>query len=287
MTLLKTLSSDLEAAAGRAADRRATRRRRLRLSGITVVGALAIGGVATAATGVWSPQVGDDRRGRPTISGSSVPQEQLDRFEVLRRPADDADRGVQTRYALKFLSPKFQGVRTDSVRLLEAGAPGDDVTGAEILVPVERRDGIDDALCLFTVDPADGGGVSCWSTAQILSGKAIGGMAKMDQPAPGSAEAKARAKAFRRAARRARARGETSVQMPFRDRTLEARISGLVPDGVARVVWTKGDRVESAEVRNNFFRVAIKRPDGAAAEPSTLTWFDAEDKSLKTVPGMF
>lgn len=290
MTLLNDLSSDLSEAAGRRARRRA-RRRRLRLSGITVAGVLAVGGVATAATGVWSPQLGDEHRGHPAASASSVPPEQLKHFAVLRRPANEADRGAQSRYALKFLDPKFHGVRTDAVRLLDPGKAGDRVSGAQVLVPVQRRDGIDDALCLFSTDPTDGGGISCWSTKQILDGQATMGMALPDEPAPGSAEAQDRARALRAATRRAKARGERGVQMPWRMTIREAVVAGIVPDGVARVVWRHGEKTQTVPVENNLFTVRIDHPKPASAdrpdEQSTLTWQDASGTDLRTVHSGF
>jgi hypothetical protein len=95
---------------------------------------------------------------------------------VLRRDAVDADRGVQSRYALRFLDPGLQGVRTESVRLVGAH----DGEGGYVLVPVAGDHGKPDSLCLFARD-TDGGGLSCWTTGEILAGKAVMGMG----PGPG------------------------------------------------------------------------------------------------------
>lgn len=286
MTLLPALSRDLEAAAERQATRHA-RRRRLGLSGFAMVGVLVVGGAATAATGIWSPQVGDDRRGTPRISGSEVPQEQLDHFAVLRRDATQADRGPAVRSALTFLSPKYDGIRTESVRLLDPGVEGDKVAGATVLYPVERTDGKRDALCLFVTDPADGGGTACTDTRGALDGELLIGMMQTAQPEPGSPEARRRQRAFKRAARAAKARGDNGVTVPWTDPVVAQRVIGLVPDGVDRVVWRRGSRTVDAPVRNNLYVLRIDHPDRSRTSPSTIAWIDADGREVRTRPGMF
>lgn len=125
-------------------------------------------GSALAATGIWRRQVGDEHRGKPTISASSVPAAQAAHFGILRREPNAADHGEKVRYALRYLDGRsFRGVRTDAVRLLSAAGSG------YVLVPSTRAAGKDDALCLFAIDPADGGGLSCWTTAEILGHKSV------------------------------------------------------------------------------------------------------------------
>lgn len=289
MSVLPELSRELSEIAERRATARRRSRRRLRMSGFTVVGVLAVGGAATATTSIWSPQVGDERRGHPTLSASAVPEAQAEHFGVLRREATAADHGKQVRYALRFLDRKFRGIRTDSVRLLHVGTPGSPVDAGQILVPTVRKDGIRDPLCLFSIDPADGGGLSCWSTEQILAGEATNGMLHEDQPKRGSAEAKAQRRAILRATRAAKRRGETSVVMPpsARPKTGEGRVNGLVPDGVARVVWRRGHETQTIVVRDNYYGVSSTvRVNGPRPE-ATIDWLDADGKLLRSGPSMF
>lgn len=289
MSILPELSGKLSEIAERRAGARRRSRRRLRMSGFTVVGVLAVGGAATATTGIWSPQVGDERRGHPTVSATSVPEAQAERFGVLRREAAPADHGEQVRYALRFLDRRFKGIRTDSVRLLHVGTPGSPVDAGQILVPTVSKDGIRDALCLFSIDPVDGGGLTCWSTAQILAGEATNGMLHEDQPEPGSAEGKARRRAILRASREAKRRGQTSVVMPpsARATTGQARVNGLVPDGVARVVWRRGRETQTIVVHDNYYGVSMAVRVNGPRPRSTIAWLDADGKVLRSGPSMF
>jgi hypothetical protein len=140
---------------------------------------------ALAATGVWRPQLGDGKTPAPEISADSPPAAQLALLGVLRRGQTDADRGIASRYALKFVSsPSITGVRTDSIRLLAQSSQDRGV----VLVPVERYERrlpgeipdelrkrlevtIDDALCIYQLD-TDGAGVACYSSADIKEGRA-------------------------------------------------------------------------------------------------------------------
>lgn len=106
--------------------------------------AISLAGVAAAATGLWNPSLGDDQRGRPTASQSEVPGEQLDRLSILRRPANATDRDATTESALRFLNSRYEGVRTQRIRAAQPAPAGQ----RYLLVPVERSDGITDALCL-------------------------------------------------------------------------------------------------------------------------------------------
>jgi len=73
----------------------------------------------------WTPVVGDDDRGHPTIARDSVPPEQAEALAVLRRPQSDADRSPQVQAVLKLLgSDGMRGVRVDSIRLLDARSDG-------------------------------------------------------------------------------------------------------------------------------------------------------------------
>src|SRR4051794_30089378 len=169
----------------------ARKRRRVRRRGAVCAALLVlITPPALAATGVWRPQLGDGKGPAPEIATDQPPPDQLAMLSVLRRPQTDADRGVASQYALKFVdSPSIKGVRTDSIRLL---AQSEQDRGI-VLVPVARyapqplpklpadtppevlkainRPAIDNALCLYQLD-IDGGGVACRSTADIREGRA-------------------------------------------------------------------------------------------------------------------
>jgi hypothetical protein len=280
MTVLPALRANVLAAATRraeaAAPARLRRRRRLR-AGLLAVGAVVATGSALAATGAWNPQVGDDRRGHPTISGSAVPDDQLAHFGVLRRPATDADHGPKVQYALRYLDARsFAGVRTDSVRLLSTAGRG------YVLIPTEEATlggaaaaagaPRDDALCLFAIDK-DGGGLSCWSTEQILAGRAILISATL---APLSAAERA---AIQRASKEAH--GKAFAVPGVRPRTTGETFAGLVPDGVAAVEIGIGTGPARVSVADNFFVAHIDiDPDGPAIGTPLVRWFDAAGRDI-------
>ncbi len=222
------------------------RRRRVRMSALTTVFALSLVGGAFAVSAVWDPRLGDGRRSPATASTSSVPAEQSAALAVLRRPQDAADRGAVTRKALRFQDASFEGIRTDAIRILGETATGENA----VLLPVARlnsdgpadgpaelrRPSTDNALCVWVDDPSEGGGASCSSFDGFLAG------------------------------------GLTVQSIDDAGVT----VSGLVPDGVDRVVITPptGSAV-SASVRDNWFSaVASSMPR------STPRWLDASGKTL-------
>jgi hypothetical protein len=300
--LFPELSDGLAAAAERAA--RPRRRRVLPVLGSSLA-VVAVAGVATAATGVWHPQVGDDRRGTPSISARPIPAELTSRLEVLRRPGTAVDRSAEVRRILKYVGRGYRGVRTDAVRLL---APGTPTMGAQILIPAERAHGIDNALCLYVVDLADGAGSTCATTADVIAGKAV---LLTATPAPLTAperrksaramrEAVAKNKAQRRALRarlaplpddpgarrrkleRAYAAANLNgvrVVLP-RPRFTQTTYVGLVPDGVATVTRSASDGTVTANVRNNSFTIRV--PGGTMAR-GTFRWSATDGATIKTV----
>jgi hypothetical protein len=162
------------------------RRRRVRRRGAWCAAlAILLAPPALAATGVWRPQLGDGKAPAPAISADSPPASQLALLGVLRREQNEADRGVASRYALKFVgSSSITGVRTDSIRLLAQSSQDRGV----VLVPVERYHRelpgdvpdelrkqlevtIDDALCVYQLD-TDGAGVACYSSDDVREGRA-------------------------------------------------------------------------------------------------------------------
>lgn len=252
-----------ELRAGVRQHRRSTRRSWRRSTVVLVaVSLLIFAGVAAAATSLWQPQLGDSKGGgHPSASPAAPPTEQLDKLEVLRREQTDQDRGADSRYALRFFGARSlrnplpepdkaitevrrSGIRTNYVRLLKAG----DSDPGTVLVPVVESNGIRDALCLFVRD-LDGGGQKCFSTADVLAGAAVLGIGK---PAPGT-------KLIPDPDRP----GIGHVSTPP-----DIVLSGLVPDGVARVRSAE----VTANVHDNYFH--LRRRAGTAN--ARIQWLDKD-----------
>jgi hypothetical protein len=274
MTLMTGLAADLALAGDRLARRDASRRRRARFAALATTGALVLGGATAAATSFWQPQLGDDRRGHPTASDSSPPQDQLDRFGVLRRAADAADRGEQTRYALSFVDPNtYTGIRTDYVRYLGAKPDG----RAYVLISAESALGQANVLCLWSQD-VEGGGVSCWTTDQILAGKAALLEIGMPDDSPP-------VKLRHDAQGRLRPVGGPPMSAS------KQRYSGLVPDGVAAVRLTDAHGSVTVDVHDNFFTaLAPVEPLAGDRSPEpgdrpTIEWLDAAGGEVGTMLG--
>jgi len=256
LPILRELGVSLRQAAAvedaRAASAGVTSARRWWMKKASVVlgaGAIVLGGAAvSAATGLWNPPLGNDDAGHASRGSSDVPADQLASFEVLRRAATDADRDAAAANALRYLDDAFIGVRVERIRA-PAGAPSD----RYLIVPVERSElaGVDDALCLFAADPsAAGGGVGCWSSAEIQRGHA----ALIELPTASSTSPTA---------------GDLDSLRPS---TANAAVVGLVPDGVARVRLGPA----SAAVNDNFFSLPL--PAGASA--TDVVWEDADGAAI-------
>lgn len=263
---------------------------------------------SSPAAGVWRTQVGDARRGRAAISASPVPVAQRDHLAVLRRPQTAVDRGPEVRRLLRMVGPNYTGVRTGSVRLL-APARRDGTMGAQVLIPVERANGVKDALCVYTADiESDGVSADCKTMRQVLTGQ---NSLSIVREAPLTATQLAaqrraaatsvhRARAGRRAVRKAleplprdrdqrirvlrRAYAKANqkaavirVQIP---KAIDSRFPALVPDGVATVVRTDGTRRTTAKVTNNHYDIVVP---GRAETPGTITWLDAQGRTLRTI----
>jgi hypothetical protein len=251
MSVFPEFEAGLYSAAARAATSY-RRGRRLRLVVLAAVAVALLAGAALAATGVWAPQLGNPKYGKPTVGKSVPPSDQLRVLGVLRRPQTVADRGPQTRSALRFLGPNSRGVRLAYVRLLALRADG----RGFVLVPVERYDPgpaptaawrrafapKENALCVFA-QASDGGGKACYSTREVLSGRASAG-------------------------------------------SVGRETYGLVPDGVAavRLQFVKGQTFV-AKVKDNFF-VADSPPErkdarhSPAAAVAVETWLDEGGRPL-------
>jgi hypothetical protein len=251
--LLPSLCEDLAAAAERQAARGHTVRRRARTGTIAGAGVLALGGVAATAATIWSPQLGDARRGHPTASASAPPADQLAVLGVLRRPATAADQGPATANALRFFDPSVQGIRSDYVRLLGTQPDG----RAYVLVPAKAYLSPDggptraDVLCLFAQD-SDGGGIGCFTTAQVRAGEALGMSERLidiGTPVPAGPHAL----------------GVRTIVAPG------AQMYGLVPDGVRTVRISDAGGTLTVPVSANFFQATLPRAIAAAGQP-TVTW---------------
>jgi hypothetical protein len=131
----------------------------------------------------------------------------------------------------------------------------------------------DDALCLFAID-TDGGGLGCWTTEQILAGKAMSISMAM---APLTAAEQA---AIQRAAKEAH--GEAFSVPGVRPRsTGDETIAGLVPDGVAAVAVGVGAAPVRVPAADNFFVAHVRiDPDAAGTGGPLVRWFDADGKEI-------
>ena len=255
MSFIDSYEEQLVAAARRQRDARVRNRigRRLRgphRRGLSVaLAALLIGVPAAAATvGGWNPF--DDPGRNPRFPAPAASQRALDpglvaTLGVLRRPQDAADRGVATSHAARsFSNPQYRGVRLDGIRVLD---PQHDV----VLVPFEQASVPTDRAGrpLPGFDQAAGRSVVCVYEASSdgFAGSGCHNAAKI------------------RSGRAISSSGN--------------RVSGLVPDGVARVRLIHGDGTVEADVHDNYFAadsafptvVEWLRDDGSVARRIDLT----------------
>lgn len=230
---------------------RVRRRRARRRGAVCAALVVLVTPPALAATGVWRPTLGDGEGPAPAISADAPPPDQLATLGVLRREQTEADRGVATRYALKFVdSPSLKGVRTDSIRLLAQSGQDRGV----VLVPVQRYEHrlpeeipeelrkrvertIEDALCVYQLDSVDGASVACYSTADIRDGRAWS--------------------------------------------MLGHRSLWIVPDGVTKVRTEYADH-EPIEAAAHDNAVIFTAPEGPVEERRT-TWLDADGKAVRVI----
>lgn len=271
-TVLPELSDDLAAAAERRSvtapsTTRSRRRRRARFVALSTAAIVGVGGVATAATGLWNPQIGDGSDA-PSIARDAPPQAQLNALGVLRRPQTDADRSENSEYTLRFFGG-LRGVRLDYVRLLGTEADGagyvlvpaaydgtDGLRARSRALKAQRDSGAADAppenplsatkdpLCLFARDPSgSGGGVNCFTLQQILDGRATMG--------------------------RSPARGPLTQ-------------FGLVADNVAQVRAGEPPTAPVVDVRDNFFEVTTPIAEGS--EPTALYFLDGNGRAIMRTP---
>lgn len=288
MTVLPELADDLERAADRLAARRRPAHRRATVIAGVVAGTVAAGGLAAAATNLWSPQIGDGS-GPSQLSRDAPPADQLAALGVLRREQTEADRGAESAYTLRYFGG-MGDIRVGYVRLLGTQAGG----AGFVLVPTERiaassrptglqeeferRDGRPapprDRLCLFARDPVDGGGMSCFSLQQVRDGEAVLGIGE----APPKLTAEQRAEFRRRMA--ASPRGG-SIALPDFMRPGRLTWFGIVPDGIVQVRAGDGPDAPVVPVRDNFFQVLTPEAGGSAR----LHYLDGDGHEIMTGPG--
>jgi hypothetical protein len=136
-------------------------------------------GVAGAATRPWSPTLGSDHFDelRPSASSTGPPSRQLQILGVLRREQTPTDRSAASDAALRYLTGRTsQGVRIAYVRSV--------AEGQAVLIPVasvtRHAIRLTDALCVFFGDPTGDGGVrSCWTTDDVVAGRARNSLGRL------------------------------------------------------------------------------------------------------------
>lgn len=279
--LLEGVCDQLAAAAERAATRRTLHNRRGRVTAMAAAGALSLGGAAAVAATIWQPQLGSDRIGHPSASTSAPTAAQLAHLGVLRRGASAADHGAQSTYALRWLNPSLHGVRVDYVRLLGIQPDGKGF----VLVPVQYfvPTGTENALCLFSQD-SEAGGMSCFTTEQLLSGQAIMATERvtMVKTTSGPLPAGSRPPVTM-------PDGSPGLVRPVA--TLAGgRFFGLVPDGVASVRVSNAIASVTVPVHDNFFQSPMPTDAAhAAQEPQpvdkpTFEWLDGSGAEMPKTP---
>lgn len=227
-------------------DWRQRLRRRPALFG---VGAVLLTGTAVAATTPWAPTVGDPNIGHPTLAASEPPAAAMERLDVLRRPQSDADRGPRAQAMLKTLGSELvDGVRPTSVRLLGVSGSGSTLLfSAETAGPGENAQR--DVICFVTTTDVD-------STPNPTQGSAYGRVCGGE---------------------RELAAGQMIGVWPLSDSKL--RVTGLVPDGVQKVVIPLKAGEAVAAVSNNAFDVVM---DGRVQdyEPAAVRMMDRHGSAL-------
>ena len=128
----------------------------------------------TTPAPTWTPVLGDEHRGRPSISRSPVPPEQVAALGILGRPAGAADRSRKVEALLaKLSSSTVRGVRVDAIRRLDERDGHTTILLSAALIRMDPRDPDDDIrdrLCLFS-GGADGAGMTCGSFNDAINGR--------------------------------------------------------------------------------------------------------------------
>jgi hypothetical protein len=219
---------------------------------LAVALALAVAGSALAATTPWSPQVGDDQRGHPSVAATPPPGDQTSALGALRRSQTDEDRGPRVQAALKALpSAQFAGVRLSSARLVQQWAGG-----ATILLAVEHltepgQPTKDNALCmLISADYENANGQQTFAPS---IGSKCGSLADV-------------------------ARGRLVMGAESGGRL---QLNGIVPDDVARVeIPLRDGSTVAVNVIDNAFHLDAKVARGSY-EDARIVWLDADGNRVE------
>ena len=256
MSFIESYERKLVEAAERRRDARLGNRvRRLfaakrRRQGLAVVLAALVAGVpaAAATVGGWNPfddPGRDARAGKPpSVSQRAVDPALTAQLGVLRREQTPGDRGAVTSERLRGADDAFRGAQLEGVRLVDRDR-------GVVLVPFEQmpvpRDAEGRALPGFE-DAQDGNVVCVFEpTADGFGGVGCHNAQKIDR---GLALASG-----------------------------SGQISGLVPDGVARVRLIRGDDSAEAPVQDNFFSAAEPAPTA----PRVVEWLAADGSLVKRI----
>ena len=213
-----------------------------------VLAALLIGvPAATATVGVWDPFDDPGRSPRnpaPSASQRSAAAELVATLGVLRRGQTDADRGVDTQTAARAYSASagYRGAQLKSVRLLDAQR-------GIVLIPFERG-----AVPLDAQGrPSPAFAPETYTNVACLFEESSDGFAGV---------------------------GCHSAQKIKLGRAISSgsdRVTGLVPDGVARVRLVRGDNTSEAPVQDNLFVAEGADP------PLQVEWLREDGSLIKRI----
>ena len=215
-----------------------------------VIAALALGAPATAATLGWSPfddPGRDPRVGRPSTSAKPPHPELVRMLAALRRPQTDADRRfveeqLRTQGSLRDVS----GVHLDYIRVLDAQR-------GITLIPVDRFGlSYERAARENPAVPAPNRAALSNAVCVIDPGGGAAGQSCF------TAE---------------------RIKSGFAIASGPDSVIGIVPDGVARVTLSDGERSGEAAVRDNLFVAGA----GAPVAPRSIEWVDQSGATVKRI----
>jgi len=198
----------------------------------------------------WSPVVGSQERGHPTISRQALPAAELSALAVLRRPQTPSDRAGDVRALLRYLGPEtIHGARVDDLRVLRRSPDH-----LAVLLPVDRSGSAQapssvtpDALCVLIA-------------SRTFQGSASVPAAVRGQRFPGGVSESC---------------GDLG---DLRTTGIGGAFGKLVPDGVAKVVVRlRGHHYLPVPVRDNYYELHTREiPPGWGAQ-----WFDQHGGRIK------
>jgi hypothetical protein len=221
-----------------------------RRNAVVVFAVLLVGAPATAATVGWNPF--DDpgrnpRAGIPATTDATPDAGLTGILAPLRRPQTDADRSAAATQASEAFGTDVSGVNLAYIRVLDAPR-------RIVLVPVERwglnlqRRAHDDPA-IREPDPADFANAVC-----LYVPGSDGTAARQCYSAP---------------------RILSGLAMSSQAGT----VTGMVPDGVARVRLIRGSRSAETAVRDNVFVLGPPTPQA----PAFVEWIDASGTVVRRI----